>query len=82
MRCDIAGCLREAGYAVIETENGEEAIALCKSDMTIDMIVTDINLGGSANGWDVARRFRSEQPDMPVVYISARTVRPRKLCPR
>ena len=30
VRYDIAGCLREAGYAVIETENGEEAIALCK----------------------------------------------------
>ena len=46
VRCDIAGCLREAGYAVIETENGEDAIALCKSEMTIDMVFTDINLGG------------------------------------
>jgi CheY-like chemotaxis protein len=70
VRYDIAGCLREAGYAVIESESGEEALALCKSGMSIDMIVTDINLGGSASGWDVAKRFRSEQPDMPVVYIS------------
>ena len=70
MRCDIAGCLREAGYAVIESESGEEALALCKSGISIGMIVTDINLGGSASGWDVAKRFRSEQPDMLVVYIS------------
>ena len=68
VRCDIAGCLREAGYAVIETENGEDAIALCKSEMTIDMVFTDINLGGTATGWDVATRFRSAQPDIPVVY--------------
>ena len=70
VRYDIAGCLREAGYAVIESGSGEEALALCKSGMPIDMIVTDINLGGSASGWDVAKRFRSEKPDMPVVYIS------------
>jgi CheY-like chemotaxis protein len=74
VRCDIAGCLREAGYAVIETENGEDAIALCKSEMTIDMVFTDINLGGTATGWDVATRFRSAQPDIPVVYTSGQAI--------
>ena len=74
VRCDVAGCLREAGYTVIETESGEAAIALCKSEMTIDMVFTDINLGGPATGWDVAKRFRSEQPDMPVVYMSGQAI--------
>ena len=74
VRCDIAGCLREAGYAVIETENGEDAIALCKSEMTIDMVFTDINLSGTATGWDVATRFRSAQPDIPVVYTSGQAI--------
>ena len=74
VRCDIAGCLREGGYAVIETENGEDAIALCKSEMTIDMVFTDINLGGTATGWDVATRFRSAQPDIPVVYTSGQAI--------
>ena len=74
VRCDVAGCLREAGYTVIETESGEAAIALCKSEITIDIVFTDINLGGTATGWDVAKRFRSEQPDMPVVYMSAQAI--------
>jgi CheY-like chemotaxis protein len=81
VRYDIAGCLREAGYAVIESESGEEALALCKSGMSIDMIVTDINLGGSASGWDVAKRFRSEKPDMPVVYISGGQFDPERSVP-
>src|SRR5580658_9119873 len=81
VRYDIAGCLREAGYAVIETGSGEEALALCKSGTSIDMIVTDINLGGSASGWDVAKRFRSEQPDMPVVYISGEQFDPERCVP-
>ena len=74
VRCDVAGCLREAGYTVIETGSGEAAIALCKSEITIDMVFTDINLGGTATGWDVAKRFRSERPDMPVVYMSAHAI--------
>ena len=74
VRCDVAGCLREAGYTVIETESGEAAIALCKSEITIYIVFTDINLGGTATGWDVAKRFRSEQPDMPVVYMSAQAI--------
>ena len=81
MRYDIAGCLREAGYAVIESESGEEALALCKSGLSIDIIVTDIDLGGSASGLDVAKRFRSKQPDMPVIYISGELIDPERCVP-
>jgi CheY-like chemotaxis protein len=81
VRCDIVGCLREAGYAVSESESGEEALALCKSGMSVDMIITDINLGGSASGWDVAKRFRSEQPNLLVVYISSEQFDPERCVP-
>jgi CheY-like chemotaxis protein len=81
VRYDIAGCLREAGYAVIESESGEEALAFYESGMSIDIIVTDINLGGSASGWDVAERLRSEQPDMPVIYISGELIDPERCVP-
>lgn len=50
VRCGVADELREAGYTVVETPSGEEAIALCKSDITIDMVFTDINLTGAASG--------------------------------
>ena len=63
MRYDVAQCLRGAGYAVVEAASGEEAIALCKSDVTIDMVFTDINLDGPMSGWDVAECFRLERPN-------------------
>jgi len=50
VRCDIAERLREAGFVVIETASGEEAIALCKSAIPIDIVFTDINLLGLATG--------------------------------
>ena len=45
------------------------------------MIVTDINLGGSASGWDVAKHFRSKKPDMLVIYISGELINPEHRVP-
>ena len=34
------------------------------------MLVTDINLRGRIDGWEVAQRAREIDPHFPVVYIS------------
>jgi CheY-like chemotaxis protein len=70
VRLDIASYLEDAGYAVIETGSGEAAVALCNAGTSIDIIITDINLGGSVSGWDVAECFRTVLPNMPVLYTS------------
>jgi CheY-like chemotaxis protein len=78
VRYDVADCLRAAGYVVVETESGDEAIDLCKSDMSIDIVFTDINLTGAASGWDVAEHFRTDRPTVPVLYTSAKSIDPRR----
>jgi CheY-like chemotaxis protein len=80
-RCAIADYLREAGYVVVETDSGEEAIALCKSDVSIDIVFTDINLSGSASGWDVAECFRMDRPDVPVLYTSGKRIDAQRCVP-
>jgi CheY-like chemotaxis protein len=75
VRYDIATCLREAGYFVVESRSGEDAIArYSRSAPLIDIVLTDINLGGSMSGWDVAERFRMEQPDIPLLYMSRENI--------
>ena len=74
VRLDIASYLKDAGYAVIEAGSGEAAVALCNVGTAIDIIITDINLGGSVSGWDVAECFRTVLPNMPVLYTSGETV--------
>ena len=76
VRSNIVSCLQEAGYVVVEAATGEEAIALCHSDTSIDVVFTDINLGGYASGWDVAECFRSVRPDLPVIYTSGKSLDP------
>jgi CheY-like chemotaxis protein len=81
VRCGVADYLREAGYTVIETPSGEEAIALCKSDMAIDMVFTDINLIGAASGWDVGESFLADRPKVPVLYTSGQVIEPERCVP-
>ena len=76
LRWSIAEALRDAGYTVVETASGEEAIALCKSHVSIDVIVTDINLAGAVSGWDVADYFRAHRPEVPVLYTSGKQIDP------
>jgi CheY-like chemotaxis protein len=76
VRWNTARALEDAGYVVVEAASGEEAIALCNSPASIDMVFTDINLGGSASGWDVAECFRTVRPDVPVVYTSGKSLDP------
>jgi CheY-like chemotaxis protein len=81
VRSSIAQALRDAGYAVIETESGEEAIALSRSDMLIDIVFTDISLIGVATGWDVADCFRAERPKVSVLYTSGKWIDPERCVP-
>jgi CheY-like chemotaxis protein len=74
VRFNIATRLRDEGYVVIETASGEEAIALCQSGTSIDIVFTDINLIGPATGWDVAECFRIERSDVAVLYTSGKSV--------
>lgn len=78
VRFDVADCLEDAGYVVIQAANGEEAMALCHSDTSIDMVITDIDLGGTASGWDVAECCRTTRPEVLVVYTSGKSMDPRR----
>src|SRR5690348_6306576 len=71
LRCDLADCLREAGWVVLEAVSADRAISVCKDGMAVNILITDIQLNGSANGWDVAEAFRAVRSDVAVIYTSA-----------
>ena len=48
----------------------EAAIAYVRAGLRIDVIFTDIQLGGHLSGWDVAEQFRAARADAPVIYTS------------
>jgi CheY-like chemotaxis protein len=65
------------GCNVIESANGEEAVALIDGhEQQLDVLFTDIRLGGALNGWDVAEIFRDHFPDIRVLYSSGYSIEP------
>jgi DNA-binding response OmpR family regulator len=68
----VAQSLSEQGFRVLAVSNAAEALRALRSD-AVDVLFTDINLPGDMDGAALARRAREMQPQLPVVYASARS---------
>jgi two-component system cell cycle sensor histidine kinase/response regulator CckA len=66
--------LKRLGYEVIDTANGDDALALLGDrDRSVDMLLTDVVLPGSMQGNEVAEAVRLLYPRLPVLYMSGYT---------
>jgi CheY-like chemotaxis protein len=66
----IEASLLDGGFDTALTGSGEEAIELLQSKSGHRALVTDINLLGKRDGWEVARVAREINPALPVVYMT------------
>jgi DNA-binding response OmpR family regulator len=63
--------LAEAGFEVVVAGDGTTALAALDEDAArFKAVITDIDLGGGPNGWDIGRHARELVTGIPVVYIS------------
>jgi CheY-like chemotaxis protein len=67
----IAQSLSEQGFAVESATNAADAL-LHIARAPIDVLLTDINLPGGMDGTALARLAREMQPNLAVIYASAR----------
>ena len=65
----IARILRNAGYAVLEAANGEDALSCAGSHGPIDLLVTDVAMP-KIGGIELAQRLCACDADMRVMYMS------------
>lgn len=65
--------LEDAGYDIIEAENGDEALDALRRYPAIELLITDIRLPGGLNGWDIAEQARAMRHDLPVIYATGYT---------
>jgi DNA-binding response OmpR family regulator len=67
----VEEALSDGGFQSDVTGSGEEAMTLLQGSKTpYRAIITDINLAGKRNGWEVAQRSREIDPSMPVIYMT------------
>jgi len=70
IRLALSGLLRREGYEVEQAEDGAEALRRLAAE-PFDLVLTDLALGEGASGMDVLRAARRDQPETPVVMITA-----------
>jgi len=74
-----ADWLQQAGFRVFEAQSGEDAIWFLGHDEKVDVLFTDLRLGGASDGWDVAEAFREKYPELAVVYCSGYLTKPPRI---
>lgn len=70
IRLTLAEILGDEGFDVTEAEDGEQAVALLRSNGMFDLVMTDVNLPGRVSGWAVADAARARRADFPVVFVT------------
>jgi CheY-like chemotaxis protein len=50
IRMATADYLRVCGYRVVEAGSGDEAVAVLKTDIRVDVVFTDVSMPGTLNG--------------------------------
>jgi DNA-binding response OmpR family regulator len=67
----VEEALTDAGFYPAIAPSGEEAVTLLRGDRGgYRVLVTDISLRGTMQGWEVAQHAREIDPDFPVIYMS------------
>ena len=67
----VEEALVDGGFQPAIAASGEEAVTLLMGRLTkYRALVTDVNLLGTMDGWEVAKRAREIDPEFPVVYMT------------
>jgi CheY-like chemotaxis protein len=67
----VEDALSNGGFEPAISASGEEAVTLIRGNRNhYRALVTDINLRGTIDGWEVARQAREIDPAFPIVYMT------------
>jgi DNA-binding response OmpR family regulator len=83
IRTEIAAYLRRCGYRVIEAASGDEALPVLLDDDTIKIVLADVQLAGSLDGFALAQWVRRHTPNVGVMLagtVQRATVAAGELC--
>ncbi len=64
---DIA---EEAGFATIEADNADKAVAILEARFDIALALTDVNIPGSMDGLKLAHAVRRRWPPIRIIVVS------------
>jgi PAS domain S-box-containing protein len=70
VRLLMVDALQDAGYRVLEADDGPGGLKILQSETRIDLLLTDVGLPGGMNGRQVADAGRAHRPKLKVLFIT------------
>lgn len=70
VRFTTLDALEEVGHVVLEAANADEAMVLLRNRSDVDVVFTDVNMAGSMDGIQLARRVRAIRPHAGIIITS------------
>jgi DNA-binding NtrC family response regulator len=71
IRAMLSDYLQEFGFKILEGSTADEAIAIIENiDVQIDLVLTDVRMPGSMDGFGLAQWVRANRPNMHVILTS------------
>jgi CheY-like chemotaxis protein len=67
---DTSDIIADAGYSIVEATTADEAYAFLKEHSSVQLVVTDVQMPGKLDGFDLARNVSERWPDICVVVTS------------
>lgn len=63
--------VEEAGFAVLQADNADEAVAILERRSDIALLLTDIDMPGSMDGLKLAHAVRNRWPPIKIIVASS-----------
>lgn len=69
---DLGDVLENGGYDTVQCASAERALSILQARPDICGLVTDVELSGRTNGFDLANSVAEARPHLPIVIVSGR----------
>jgi CheY-like chemotaxis protein len=70
VRMLVTDVLEDLGYIALEAADSIEGLKVLRSDVRIDLLISDVGLPGGMNGRQMADAGREVRPDLRVLFIT------------
>jgi CheY-like chemotaxis protein len=70
VRALAVDALEDEGFEVIEASTGDSALAVLKARPDVDVVLTDVDMPGTVDGFQLARIARTMFPHVMVIVVS------------
>ncbi|MCB5176628.1 response regulator transcription factor [Microvirga lenta] len=72
VRMVLVDTLMDDGFEVIEATSADEALLALNRRDDVDLVISDVEMPGSINGFTLARRVAEERPNIGIIIVSGR----------